>query len=178
MKIFNNWHPTLIFLSVTEVTHEQRQGSALHCRNLACPLPGPDPAAPSPSTCHWELLMYKRHPCTDTQNLVLPFWAPTQGCAHTCACTHGVYGSACCCLAAILCILLPVSNPPFLCLISQITFAWLWPWWPAECKCLSAVKCLDRTGCQHATRIETETPLGFKARFAGVRAASADQQAK
>lgn len=47
MKIFNNWHQTLIFLLMTEVTHEQRQGSALCCRNLACPLQG---LIPSTST--------------------------------------------------------------------------------------------------------------------------------
>lgn len=94
MKIFNNWRQTLIFLSVTEVTHEQRQGSALHCRNLPCPLPGPDPAASSPSPCHWELLMYQGHGCTATENLVLPFLSSHPETRRQPALAHAAFAGA------------------------------------------------------------------------------------
>lgn len=85
MKIFNNWHQTRIFLLVTEVMHEQRQGSALCCRNLACPFQGL-----IPSTSNWKRLKYKRSWCTDSSNLVLPSWAPSLLHVHTLThCTHG-----------------------------------------------------------------------------------------
>lgn len=42
MKIFNNWHQALIFLLMTEVTHEQGRG-ALCAAGTSPALPGPDP---------------------------------------------------------------------------------------------------------------------------------------
>lgn len=86
MKIFNNWHQALIFLLMTEVTHAQRQGRALCCRNLACPFQGL-----IPSTSHWKWLMSKRHWCTDISDLVLPSWAPLLFPVHTH--THSAYRS-------------------------------------------------------------------------------------
>ena len=101
------------------------------------------------------------------------------GAVHAPALAHTVFtGARVAALQRFAASLSPFLIHHFYACFSQITFAWLWPWWPAECKCLSAATCLDHMDCQHATRIETETPLGFKARFAGVRAASTDQQAK
>lgn len=141
MKIFNNWHQPLIFLSVTETTHEQRQGSALRCRNLPCSLPAPEPAASSNlplEIAHvWKLLVH-RH-----MKFGPAFSVPTQRCACTHACTRSVDRSERGCPAAILCIPLPASNPSFLCLVFlPVTLAWLWPWWPAESKGLSCSEVL------------------------------------
>lgn len=124
MKIFNNWHQTRIFLLVTEVMHEQRQGSALCCRNLACPFQGL-----IPSTSNWKRLKYKRSWCTDSSNLVLPSWAPSLLHVHTHTLHTQSLQGPWRCLAGIWCIPLPFLIHHFHVWFAQITFAQPWPWW-------------------------------------------------